>query len=582
MRKRSTSIVMLAVVLWSAASPLSNACTNVMVTKGASKDGSTFVSYSADSHVLYGELYFWPARKHQPNALLDVREWDSGKYLGQIPQVAETYQVTGNMNEYQLTIAETTFGGRELADSTGIIDYGSLIYITLQRAKNAREAISVMAQLVAEFGYYSSGESFSIADPNEVWIMEMIGKGTEMVWNKKTKESVNKQKGAVWVAIRIPDGAVSAHANQARITTFPKENLKNSISSKNLHLIYQPEVEVVYQADVVSFATEKKFFTGTHEEFSFSDVYAPLDFGAKRFCEARVWSAFNLVSNQMDEYLDYAKGHADNRMPLFVFPSKKLSHRDVAEIMRDHYENTDLDMTKDAGAGPYSVPYRWRPMTYNVDGQTYFNERAIATQQTGFWFVAQMRSHLPNPIGGILWFGVDDAASSVLVPMYCGIQSIPFEFAQGNGDMLTFSWNSAFWVFNWVANTAYHRYQLMNNDIQKLQKELEDQLNAYVVGVDQLATEMYAKDPEAARQFLTQFSTSQTQYVVNRWRQLGEFLMVKYLDGNLHPEENGQFLRNPHGNPASPKHPGYSPGYYRTVVKDAGERLKVPGTPTTH
>jgi dipeptidase len=529
----------------------SNACTNVLVTKGASADGSTIISYSADSHVLYGELYHWPAKKYAPGTMLDVYEWDSGRFTGKIKQVEQTYSVIGNMNEHQLTIGETTFGGREeLVDPNGIIDYGSLIYITLQRARTAREAISVMTSLVEEYGYASSGESFSIADPNEVWVMEMIGKGAD-------------NKGAVWVAVRIPDGYVSAHANQARITTFPLNDKENCLFSE----------------DVIAFAREKGYFNGKNKDFSFSDAYAPLDFGAVRFCDARVWSAFRLMNPEMEKYQPYAKGESTARMPLYVKPSRKISHRDVANIMRDHYEGTDLDMTKDAGAGAFKVPYRWRPLTFKVDGQEYFNERAIATQQTGFWFVSQMRSWLPNPVGGIHWFGVDDAAMSVLVPMYCGINTIPREFAVGNGDMLTFSWDAAFWVFNWVSNMAYSRYSFMIEDIKKVQKELEDQMNAYTVGVDAAASAMHGNNPEAARKFLTDFSVNQSQIVMSRWKKLGEFLMVKYLDGNLHPEKDGEFIRNEHGYPANPKFPGYSEGYYREVVKDAGDRLKVKELP---
>ncbi len=544
-----TALVTICAGLFSLQS--ADACTNVLVTKGASVDGSTMISYSADSHVLYGELYRWPAKRYPQGSMLDVYEWDSGRYMGKIKQVEQTYSVIGNMNEHQLTIGETTFGGRpELVDPAGIMDYGSLIYITLQRARNAREAIAIMTSLVEEYGYASGGESFSIADPNEVWVMEMIGKGAD-------------NKGAVWVAVRIPDGYVSAHANQARITTFPLNDKDNCMFSE----------------DVIAFAREKGYFNGKNKDFSFSDAYAPLDFGAVRFCDARVWSAFRIMNPEMDKYQAYAKGESLNRMPLYVKPSRKISHRDVAEIMRDHYEGTDLDMTKDAGAGAFKVPYRWRPLTFEVDGQEYLNERAIATQQTGFWFVSQMRSWLPNPVGGIHWFGVDDAALSVLVPMYCGINTAPREFAVGNGDMLTFSWDAAFWVFNWVSNMAYSRYSFMIEDIKKVQKELEDQMNAYVVGVDAAAAAMYANNEEAARKFLTDFSVNQSQIVMARWKKLGEFLMVKYLDGNIHLEKDGEFLKNEHGNPLDPKFPGYSEDFYREIVKDAGDKLKVKELP---
>lgn len=525
----------------------SEACTNVLVTKGASVDGSTIVSYSADSHDLYGELYYWPGREWPEGEMLNVYEWDTGKYLGQIPQARKTYTVIGNMNEHQLTIAETTFGGRsELVDTTGIIDYGSLIYITLQRARTAREAISIMADLTEQYGYYSSGESFSIADPNEVWILEMIGKGSE-------------NKGTVWVAVRIPDGYVSAHANQARITTFNRRDKEN----------------VMYSKDVIKFASEKGYFDGKDDEFSFADAYAPLDFEAVRFCEARVWSAFRNVNSEMDKYVDFALGKSDERLPLFIKPEKKVSVRDVQNIMRDTYEGTPLSMSQDPGAGPYSAPYRWRPLTWEVDGETYFNERAIATQQTGFAFVAQMRSWLPNPVGGILWFGVDDANMTVFVPMYMGMTSIPENYAQGEADLLTFSWNSAFWVFNWVANQAYNRYSHMITDIRKVQTELEDKFELYGPIIDEAAAKLYKANPEYAKAFLTDYSHEQSRQTVEKWKKLGEFLMVKYLDGNLHPEKNGVFLRNEHGNPAHAEFPGYSQDYYKRIVEETKDRLKV-------
>ncbi|WP_430811760.1 MULTISPECIES: dipeptidase [unclassified Carboxylicivirga] len=529
-----------------------NACTNVLVTKGASSDGSTLISYAADSHNLYGELYFWPAASYEAGTMLKVHEWDTGKYLGEIPQARETYTVIGNMNEHQLSIAETTFGGRsELHDPNGLIDYGSLIYIALQRAKTAREAIQVMTDLVAEHGYYSSGESFSIADANEVWVMEMIGKG-------------ENNKGAVWVAVKIPDGYVSAHANQARITTFPLKDKENCL----------------YSEDVISFAREKGYFDGKNKDFSFADAYAPLDFGAVRFCDARVWSAFNIMNpKDMGKYEQYALGNSTERMPLYIKPDRKISQRDVMNIMRDHYEGTALDMTKDAGAGPYSKPYRFRPLTWEVDGEKYFNERAIATQQTGFSFVAQMRSWLPAHIGGILWFGVDDAASSVYMPMYAGMTEVPHCVAQGNGDMITYSESAAFWVFTTVSNRAYGRYSYMIEDIKKVQKELEDNLEAYTKVIDESAKTLYEQNPALARQFLTDFSMNQAELVTERWRELGNFLLVKYNDGNLHEEEDGRFLLNEHGISKPPKFPGYSQEYYRTIVKDAGDHLKVKELP---
>ncbi len=530
-----------------------SACTNVLVTKNASVDGSTMISYAADSHVLYGELYFWPATTYAEGTMLKVYEWDTSKYLGEIDQVAQTYSVIGNMNEHQLSIAETTFGGRkELGNPDGLIDYGSLIYITLQRAKTAREAISTMADLVEKYGYYSSGESFSIADADEVWVMEMIGKGKGV-------------KGANWVAVKIPDGYVSAHANQARITTFPLNDPENCLYSK----------------DVIDFAREKGYFDGKKKDFSFADAFAPLDFGAVRFCDARVWSAFNIMNPaEMGDYVEYAQGNSTERMPLYIKPSRKISHRDVMNIMRDHYEGTPLDMTKDAGAGPYGKPYRFRPLTWKVDDETYFNERAIATQQTGFSFVAQMRNWLPAHIGGILWFGVDDAASSVYMPMYAGMTNVPYCLAEGNGDLLNFSWDASFWVFTFVSNQAYGRYNFMIEDIKKVQTELEDNLTSYTVAIDQSAKALYDQNPDLARQFLTDFSMNQAEIVTERWRQLGQFLLVKYNDGNLHEEENGVFLRNEHGYPKSPSFPGYSEEFYRSVVKDAGDKLKMRELPT--
>ena len=563
MLKNKTLLLIALLMIFSWQSQNIQACTNILITKGASVDGSTFVSYAADSHDLYGELYYWQGKTYAPGAMLDIYEWDTGKYLGKIPQVAQTFTVIGNMNEHQLTIAETTFGGRsELEDTTGIIDYGSLIYTTLQRTRNAREAIKTMVELVSEHGYYSGGESFSIVDPNEVWVMEMIGKGSG-------------NKGAVWVAIKIPDGYVSAHANQARITSFPLENnSKTSISSKNINKIFDANIEVVYSHDVISFAVKQGYFKGENKDFSFADAYAPLDFGALRACEARVWSAFRIMNPEMDKYISFILGESTEKMPLYIKPAKKISAADVKNMMRDVFEGTSLSMTKDPGAGPYKAPYRWRPLTWKIDGETYVNERAIATQQTGFSFVAQMRSWLPNPIGGIFWFGVDDANMSVYVPMYMGMNGIPENVAVGNGNLLEFTWNSSFWVFNWVANQAYNRYNQMIVDIRKVQNELENKFDASLSAIDQTALALHNNNPAAAREFLTEYSHSQSRLTHERWRKLGEFLMVKYLDGNIHPEENGKFKRNPYGNPEHAQFPGYSEDFYRNIVDKTGDHLK--------
>ncbi len=529
----------------------SNACTNFLITKGASVDGSTLISYAADSHILYGELYHWQGQTWPEGSMLDIKEWDTGKPLGQIKQVAETYTVIGNMNENQVAIAETTFGGRhELVDTTGIMDYGSLIYVTLQRARSAREAIKIMTNLVAEYGYYSSGESFSIGDKNEVWILEMVGKGVG-------------NKGAVWVAQKIPDGMVSGHANQARITTFPLKDPENCL----------------YADDVIGFARSKGYFDGKDKDFSFADAYAPLNYEALRFCEARVWSGFKTMNPAMNKYESYIKGESNDRMPLWIKPSKKVSYRDLQNIMRDHFEGTSLDMTKDVGAGGFGCPYRFRPLTWEVDSVEYFNERAIATQQTGFVFVAQMRNFLNDPIGGVLWFGVDDAATTVFVPMYCGINRIPHEYAVGNGNMLEFSWESAFWIFNWVANQAYSRYDFMIKDIHKLQAQLEDKFETQQIAIENTAKNLYDRDPESAKDYLTDYSVQMSTITVSNWKKLGEFLMVKYLDGNLHKEENGKFLRNAYGDPAHPEFPGYDKQYYKKIVDQTGDKLKMKKLP---
>ncbi|HHU26470.1 MAG TPA: dipeptidase [Bacteroidales bacterium] len=522
-------------------------CTNLLVGKKASTDGSTLISYAADSYGLYGELYHWPAKQYAPGEMLKVYEWDSGKYLGEIPQVLQTYNVIGNMNEHQLAIGETTFGGRsELSDSTGIMDYGSLIYITLQRAKNAREAIRVMTDLVKEHGYYSSGESFSIADPEEVWILEMIGKG-------------HGNKGAVWVAVRIPDDCVSAHANQARIQQFPLNDPENCL----------------YSPDVISFAREQGYYEGADADFSFAKAYAPLDFGALRFCEARVWSFFNRVNSEMGQYVTYAQGKTTDPMPLYIKADRKLSARDIQNYMRDHYEDTELDWRYDLGAGPFNSPYRLSPLTYKLDDESYCNERPIATQQTAFSFVAQMRSWLPNEIGGIFWFGIDDAAQTVYYPFYCGHTEVPHEMEKGNGDLLTFSWTSAFWIHNWVSNMVYSRYSDKIKEVQKVQAKLEDQFEVSGPKVEEKAKALYEQSRPEAVQYLTQYSNDLVKEGLEEWKKLGEYLMVKYLDGVIKREENGQFQRNPHGLPANPIRTGYPEPFIRRVIEETGDKYKV-------
>jgi dipeptidase len=551
---------------------ISNACTNFLVTKGASINGSTMITYSADSHQLYGELYYWPAKDYSEGTLLDVYEWDTGKYMGKIRQVTHTYSVVGNMNEHQLAIGETTYGGIEtLVDTTGIIDYGSLIYLTLQRARNAREAIRVISELVSEYGYASSGESFSIADPNEVWIFEIIGKGPG-------------KKGAVWVARRIPDGYISGHANQARIQTFPlATGKKNSIAitSKDLKRINDPLVECVYADDVIMAARNLKLYNGSDQDFSFSDTYAPISFSGARFCEVRVWSFFKSVNDDMDQYFSYVSGHdLSKRMPLWIKPNRKISNYDMMNFMRDHLEGTALDMRKDIGAGSFGLPYRWRPLEWKVsddpNAEEYCNERATATQQTGFVFVAECRNWLPDPIGGIFWFGVDDAATTVFNPMYCGITEIPECFKKGNGDMLTYSPTSAFWVFNLVANLCYQRYDLMSTDALKVQKKLESQFVSETASVDEQALKLYNSDKKQALDFITSYSVKSAQNTFDQWKTLSEYLIVKYIDGNIKKEKDGKFERNKWGNPVMPLQPGYSDEWKKSVIQETGDKLLVP------
>jgi dipeptidase len=517
-------------------------CTNFLISKGASRDGSTMISYSADSHVLFGELYHYPAKDYPAGSLWDVYEWDTGEFLGRIPQVRHTYSVVGNMNEHQLAIGETTYGGRlELQDTTAIMDYGSLIYLALRRAKTAREAIALIDELMTSYGYYSEGESFSIADPNEVWIMELIGKGPG-------------NKGAVWVARRIPDGYVCGHANQARITTFPLNDPENCL----------------YARDVITFARSKGYYSGSDEDFSFADAYAPLDFSGVRFCDARVWSGFRKVADGMDDYADYAKGeNMNHRLPLWVKANRKLGVEDVMNMMRDYYQGTDMDMTKDIGAGPNKSIVRWRPMTWQVDGKTYLNERAISTQQTGFSFITQSRSWLPDPVGGIFWFGVDDTYSTVYTPMYCGIKAIPPSYAVGNGAMMEFSPDAAFWVFNQVSNFAYTRYNYMIPYIQEKQKLLETGYLAETVNIDKVAGDLFKKNPKKAIQYITDYSVKSGEKTVAEWKQLYAFLFTRFMDGNVKTRVEGK--QNP-----KLEQPGYDEAWYRQVVKDAGERLKVP------
>lgn len=560
-------VFILIFVLFSSYSSL--ACTNFLVTRGASADGSTMISYSADSHVLYGELYHWPAATYPEGTMLDVYEWDTGKYLGQIRQARQTYNVIGNINEFQVAIGETTYSGRrELRDTSAIMDYGSLMYIALQRSKSAREAIKVITDLMAEYGYYSSGESFSVADKNEVWILEMISKGT-------------REKGAVWVARMIPDGYISGHANHSRITTFPQSYKEGAISSGQVENWFDPAVTTIYAKDVISFARKAGYFEGEDKDFDFSAAYAPISFGDARFCDARVWSIFNRVNEDMDQYVDYAAGKdLDNRMPLWIKPLRKISVQDMMEFMRDTYQGTPFDMSQDVGAGPFRVPYRWRPLTWQVEEETYVNERAVATQQTGFSFVTQSRNWLADPVGGIIWFGVDDAGSTCYAPVFCSTEEVPKSFERGYGSLMDFKPDAAFWVFNQVSNLAYTRYSYIHPIIREKQKQMESDFVKTVKIISSAAEELHKTDDLLAREFVSEYSQSQLEKVVEEWTDLYQFLFAKFVDGNIKKTKGGEFINNGFTDhiPAYPDQPGYDESYYRKIIENTGDHLKVIGS----
>ncbi len=543
------SKLLLAAILLAETTTKGWACTNLIVGKAASADGSVIVSYSADSYGTFGELYHYPAAMHEKGAMRDIYEWDTGKYLGQIKEAAQTYNVIGNMNEYQVTIGETTFGGRrELVDTTGIMDYGSLIYVALQRSRTAKEAIQVMTDLVKEYGYYSSGESFSIADPSEVWILEMIGKGPNM-------------KGAVWVAVRIPDDCIAAHANQSRIHQFDMNDKNNCL----------------YSPDVIAFAKEKGYFDGMNKDFSFADAYNPLDFGGLRACEARVWSFYNMFNKTVgDAYLPYILGESPEPMPLYIKPDRKISVRDIQAAMRDHYEGTPLDITNDLGAGPFKSPYRITPLGFKVGDKEYFNERPISTQQTAFTFVAQMRADLPDAIGGVLWFGTDDANMTVYTPVYCCTNRAPDCYTSREADCVTFSWNSAFWIYNWVAGMIRPRYSLMVDDMLAVRNRLENTYADAQAGIESSALALYDEAPDKAREFLTNYTAMAAEAAIDSWKQLGEFLIVKYNDDvtrKMAPD--GTLLRPKTGHSAPMVRQGYPKEFLEELVKATGDRYEV-------
>ena len=524
------------------------ACTNLAAGKKATTDGSVMMTYSADSHNLFGFLHHSPAADHAPGSMREVREWDTNKPLGSIPQVAHTYNVVGNMNEHQLAIGESTWGGREeLADTTGqsVIDYGSLIYITLERAKTAREAIDIMTDLVSKYGYASEGESFTIADKDELWVMDMIGKGAE--------------KGAVWIAVRIPDEAITGHANEPRIR---KVNLKDKENVK-------------YAKDMISFARKRGYFNGKDEDFSFADVYSEHDAGTRRGCDARVWSYFRRFNNDADKYFAWVNNESDDPMPLYIIPDRKVSLAEMQDAMRDQFQGTPYDMTQDVGAGPFHVPYRWRPMEYEVDGKKYCMERAIATQQTGWSFVSQSRDWLPDPVGGVFWFGTDDTNTSVYMPLYCGLTEVPVQLQEC--DINTLSLDSNFWVNNIVANQAYNRYDQMIPDIRKVQGRLEGDFQSSRKDVEEKLSQLVESgNMEAYRNAVNAEAAAFAKDATDSYRDLAGYLFVKFMDGNRKKtDENGNFIKSEYGMPVYPEFPGYDKKYYENIVKETGDHFEL-------
>ena len=530
--------------LMSASAMEASACTNLIVGKKASVDGSVLVSYNADDYGMFGHLCHYPAGTHKKGEMRKIFDWDSGEYHGEIPEAPITYNVIGNINEYQLSIAETTYGGREeMIDTTGILDYGSLIYVTLQRAKTAREAISVMTSLVEKYGYCSSGETFSICDPNEAWIMEMMGTGPG-------------SKGVVWVAMRIPDNAVCAHANQSRIGKFDMKDKKNVIYSKN----------------VISYARKMGWFTGKDADFSWKNTYARPDFSGRRFCDARVWSFFNHYQKGFDRYLPWALGKDPNAedMPLWIIPDRKLSVHDVEMGMRDHYEGTALALdTTNVGGGIYQMPYRPTPLQFKVDGKTYFNERPISTQQSAFSFVSQLRSWMPREIGGVIWFGNDDANMIAYTPVYCGNTVQPECYNTPGADAVTFSDKNAFWVCNWVSNMVYPRYSQIFPELKTVRDSLEASYFAQQADFEKKAMELYVTDKQAAIRLLNEYSVDKAQQMLAEWKNLAIRIIVKYNDMGVKQEKDGKIQKKV-------MRPGYPESFARKLVKETGDWYAVP------
>ncbi len=525
------------------------ACTNFIVGKKASADGSVICTYNADDYGMFIGLCHYPAGKHAKGEMRQIFDWDTKEYHGQIPEAPETYNVIGNINEYQVTIGETTFGGREeMVDSTGILDYGSLIYIALQRSKTAREAISIMTNLAETYGYNSEGETFTICDPNEAWIMEMMGKGPG-------------SKGVVWVALRIPDDAICGHANQSRIRTFNQKDKKNVLFSK----------------DCIKFARSKGWFSGKDKDFSFCETYAYPDFSGRRICDARVWSFFNHFAD-VERYIPYAEGKVKDAepLPLWIVPNRKVSVQDVEACMRDHYEGTPFSLDNDMGQGIWQMPYRPTPLYFKVDGKKYFNERPTSTQQSGFSYVSQMRSWLPRQIGGVLWFGNDDGNMVAYTPIYCGNTVQPECYNTPGADAVTFSDKNAYWVCNWVSNMVYPRYSLMFPSLEEVRDSLEQSYFSKQEEIEKVAQAKCKSNPADAVAYLTEYSNNTAQQMLARWKQLAVYLIVKYNDMAVKPEKDGKFLRTKTGLGVSVQRPGYPEKVARELVKQTGDRYVVP------
>lgn len=585
------------------------ACTNLLVGRKASVNGSTMISYNADSHQLYGELYYTAAADHEVGEMRSVVEWDTYKPLGQIPQPQHTYRVVGNVNEWQVTIGESTWGGDlSLMDTTAVIDYGSLIYITLERAKTAREAIDIMTQLVAEYGYYSEGETFSIGDPNEIWVMDLIGKGTPGA--SICEGQGTGEKGAVWVARLIPEDCISGHANQARIHTFPQvgRKLNKKVPSRinfpgsglktKMYSRYEVGDSCLFSTDLISFARScgKYDAKATDADFDFAKAYGECDYTAFRGCDGRVWAWFNRHAKGMDKYFPFvdmqgkptATGYVNEQgeevpvLPLYVKPDHLISHRDVQAGLADHFEGTPWDMTQDVGSGPFHSPYRWRPMTWTIeknapeDAPRYMHERAIGTQQTGFTFVAEMRSWLPREVGAKTWFGVDDAASALYVPIYNNISAVPECVRVGNGDLLDFSWTSLFWMTSWVAQQRYTRWDAMSADVEAVRDSLFSRWDRQEQEIDAQAKALVEAGKQVeATALLTKYCSDEANQATACYKDLALYLLVKYLDGNVKREKDGKFERTQYGVPASPMQPRYSDDFYRAIINQRGEALRV-------